>query len=225
MGKQNSDSKALWLSIRSELPQFEVKLGTATAQGYVNDPKLLGFVAARYKFVAKMIDGCESALEVGCGDAFGAPIVAQSVGKLICTDIDEETLEQNGSRCRHFTNIAFEYFDFRSGPFRERVNALYSVDVIEHIFPDEEDNFVGNLRKSLQPHGVMLIGTPNVTAEKYASVHSRAGHVNLKDHKGLHALGLKFFHNVFIFSMNDELVHTGYYPMAHYLWALCVGPR
>ena len=30
----------------------------------------------------------------------------------------------------------------------------------------------------------------------------------------------QFFHNVFIFSMNDEVVHTGYAPMAHYLLAL-----
>jgi hypothetical protein len=34
-----------------------------------------------------------------------------------------------------------------------------------------------------------------------------------------------YFHNVFIFSMNDEVVHTGYYKMAHYLLALCVGKR
>ena len=32
------------------------------------------------------------------------------------------------------------------------------------------------------------------------------------------------FRNVFIFSMNDEVVHTGFYPMAHYLFALCCHP-
>jgi hypothetical protein len=25
--------------------------------------------------------------------------------------------------------------------------------------------------------------------------------------------------------MNDEVVHTGYYPMAHYLIAICATPR
>ena len=220
-----SDSKSLWLNIRTELQKFDVRLGTATAQGYVNDPKLIGFVASRYKFVAKMIDGAEFAIEAGCGDAFGAPIVAQSVKRLACTDIDEEMLRENVERCRHFSNIAFQYFDFRAGPYKEKAEALYCVDVIEHIFPAEEDRFVGNLTASLKPHGVVLIGTPNITSEKYASEHSRAGHVNLKDHQSLRALGRRFFHNVFLFSMNDEVVHTGYYPMAHYLWALCVGPR
>jgi hypothetical protein len=35
----------------------------------------------------------------------------------------------------------------------------------------------------------------------------------------------RFFHNVFMFSMNDEVVHTGYHKMAHYLFALCCGKR
>jgi len=34
---------------------------------------------------------------------------------------------------------------------------------------------------------------------------------------------LRHFHEAFIFSMNDEVVHTGFYPLAHYLFALCVG--
>jgi hypothetical protein len=30
----------------------------------------------------------------------------------------------------------------------------------------------------------------------------------------------KYFHNVFMFSVNDEVVHTGYHKMAHYLFAI-----
>jgi len=33
----------------------------------------------------------------------------------------------------------------------------------------------------------------------------------------------KYFENSFIFSMNDEVVHTGYEPMAHYLFGMGVG--
>ena len=36
---------------------------------------------------------------------------------------------------------------------------------------------------------------------------------------------LRYFHDVFMFSMNDEVVHTGFHAMAHYLFALCVGKR
>jgi hypothetical protein len=34
-----------------------------------------------------------------------------------------------------------------------------------------------------------------------------------------------YFENSFIFSMNDEVVHLGYYPMAHYLFGVGVGKK
>jgi hypothetical protein len=37
-------------------------------------------------------------------------------------------------------------------------------------------------------------------------------------------LNVIYFRNVFMFGMNDEVVHTGYGPMCHYLWMVGVGP-
>jgi 2-polyprenyl-3-methyl-5-hydroxy-6-metoxy-1,4-benzoquinol methylase len=219
------DSKAHWLSIRTNLEDFDVRFGRATAQAYVNDPKMIGCIASRYKFASKMLSNVEVALEVGCGDAFGGPLVAQSVKRLICTDIDEETIVANRTRCRFFKNIEFAYHDFRAGSFPEKVHAIYLVDVIEHIFPEEEPTFMRNLVATLKPDGFILMGTPNAAAEQYASLHSREGHVNTKTHVELRRLGETHFRNVFMFSMNDEVVHTGFGPMAHYLWVLGVGPR
>lgn len=73
----------------------------------------------------------------------------------------------------------------------------------------------------LVPEGVCIIGSPSIQSQAYASPPSKAGHVNCKSGPELKATMQRFFHNVFIFSMNDEVVHTGFYPMAHYLWALC----
>jgi 2-polyprenyl-3-methyl-5-hydroxy-6-metoxy-1,4-benzoquinol methylase len=220
-----TDSKVHWLSgVRDKLESFDIRLGAATAQAYVNDPRMIAFIAARYKFAAKMLAGVRLAIEVGCGDAFGAPIVAQSVRRLICTDIDRETIAENEKRCRMFRNLSFEYFDFRSqwhGP----ADAIYLIDVIEHIFPHEQDVFMHNLEQSLEEDGIMLIGTPNKTAEPYASKHSRAGHVNLKTHEDLYRLLERRFARVFMFGMSDEVVHTGFAPMAQYLWAMGVGRR
>ncbi len=41
----------------------------------------------------------------------------------------------------------------------------------------------------------------------------------------LKALMETYFHSVFMFSMNDETVHTGYHKMAHYVIALCAHPK
>jgi Methyltransferase domain len=218
------DSRAHWLSIRTKLDEFDVRLGRATAQGYVHDPRMICFIASRYKFVAKMLAETDVALEVGCGDAFGGPLVAQTVKRLICTDIDPDTIESNRDRCKHFKNMEFAFHDFRASAYPEHVPAIYLVDVIEHIFPSEEAIFMNNLTATLKSDGFMLIGTPNDTSQKYASAHSREGHVNTKTDAALRELGRAHFRNVFMFSMNDEVVHTGFGPMAHYLWMLGVGP-
>jgi protein-L-isoaspartate O-methyltransferase len=60
---------------------------------YLDDPKRLAFMMARYKFVAKMLDGLSHVLEVGCGDGFGTRVVAQAVQKVTAIDFDPEFIE------------------------------------------------------------------------------------------------------------------------------------
>jgi 2-polyprenyl-3-methyl-5-hydroxy-6-metoxy-1,4-benzoquinol methylase len=223
--KTSEDSKALWQDVHSHIPKQQITLGAAASAAYLTDPKMIAFIASRYKFVAKVIGAAARVIEIGCGDGFGAPIVAQSVAHLICTDIFEETLADCRSRLSMFRNISFEYADFRAQPYPERAAAAFCVDVIEHIYPSEEASFLDHIAASIDDHGLFMTGTPNVTAEKYASEYSRLGHVNLKDHAGLRKVLDARFHNVIMLSMNDEVVHSGYYPMAHYLWAICSGPR
>ena len=104
-------------------------------------------------------------------------------------------------------------------------DAAYSLDVFEHIPPEQEDLFVGNIAKSLTADGVAIIGSPSLQSQTYASPPSKAGHVNCKDGAEYRKVMLRHFRNAFLFSMNDEVVHTGYHPMAHYLLAVCVGPK
>jgi hypothetical protein len=84
---------------------------------------------------------------------------------------------------------------------------------------------VAAVGKALTDDGVMILGTPNVTADRYASEHARRGHINLFDADRLRALGLRHFEQVFSFSANDEMIHTGFSPMAHYLLVVCAVPR
>lgn len=220
-----SDSKAHWLAVHQGIARRSFSLGVATSNALFSDPKMLGFMAARYKFVSKMFVGMGKVFEIGCGDAFGAPVVAKAVGALTCTDIDEPTLDDNRLRLAELQNIEFKYHDFREGPLPGAADGGYAVDVLEHIFPHEEAVFLKNVVAGLADHGVLLMGTPNVTADAYASELSRKGHVNLKSQETLRDTVKPYFNNVFMFGMNDEVVHTGYAPMAHYIWALCVGPK
>jgi 2-polyprenyl-3-methyl-5-hydroxy-6-metoxy-1,4-benzoquinol methylase len=215
--------------------QFEVdmalreglaRLGIMTNQRWRDDPRGLLFILARYKFVAKMLAGRKRVVEIGCADAFGTRIVQQEVGAVTATDFDpvfiddaRNRMSAEGWRCETVVH------DILNGPVQPGLfDAAYTLDVFEHIVPEREDLFVRNIAGSLAAHGVAIIGSPSLQSQAYASEGSKAGHVNCKDGSAYREVMQRHFANVFLFSMNDEVVHTGFTPMAHYFLALCVTP-
>ncbi|MCM0754517.1 class I SAM-dependent methyltransferase [Desulfovibrio aminophilus] len=206
------------------------RFGLMSNQVWRDDPKRLVFLLSRYKFVAKMLTGKNRVLELGCADAFGSRIVRAEVGSLVCTDFDPVFIEDARERCTGKWDMECREHDILAGPVVSgapdgKFDAAYTLDVIEHIEARHERTFVGNLAGSLTPQGVLIVGMPSLESQAYASPASKEGHVNCMSHKPFRALLRDFFHNVFLFSMNDEVVHTGFYPMAHYLIGLCVGPK
>ena len=200
-------------------------LGLMSNQVWHDDPKRLGFVLARYKFVAKMFSGLNHVLEVGCADAFGTRIVRQEVKALTATDFDPVFVEDVNRRMDPAWPFECVTHDLLNGPMDRRFDGVYAVDVIEHIAEADENRFMANLAASLHPHGVCIIGTPSLESQAYASPGSKAGHVNCKSGPGLKELMERHFRNVFIFGMNDEVLHTGFHKMAHYLFALCCAKK
>lgn len=203
-----------------------VKLGLMSNQTWIDDPKRLLFVLSRYKFVAKMFDRYPKVLEIGCADAFGTRVVANAVQELTAIDFDPlfvDNAKAHMTDSRPFTCLEH---DILKGPAPGGLyNGVYALDVLEHIAAENEKKFLSNIISSMCPDGALVIGTPSLQSQQYASPPSRQGHVNCKDYDSLHDLMSGFFHNVFIFSMNDEVVHTGYAAMTHYFLALCCYPR
>ena len=106
-----------------------------------------------------------------------------------------------------------------------KYNTVVSLDVIEHILPENQGSFMDTIIENLDDQGVCIIGTPNKSASIHASDSSREGHVCLYDARELRDFFQKKFHNVFIFGMNDEVVHTGFYDMCHYLFVLACNKK
>lgn len=203
-----------------------VYLGPTASHLYRSDPRHLGFLLARYKFVAKMLTGKSAVLEVGCGDGFGMRVVLQEVDSVHGIDFDPLFVEWAREHAIHEgLNCTFSVLDITQEAPKGKFDAAYSLDVIEHIQPELEHRCMEDICKALTSHAVCIIGTPNVTAKAYASKWSARGHINLKSAESLRELLSHYFHNVFIFSMNDEVVHTGFYPMAHYLLGVGVGVK
>lgn len=201
------------------------RLGLMVNESWNQDPKRTLFTLSRYKFVAKMLGGRERVLEIGCADAFGTRLVQQEVGHVTAIDFDPVFIADAQARLDPAWPMACFVHDMLAGPVPGRFNGIYSLDVLEHIDPANEATFMKNLLGSLAPGGAVIIGIPSLESQAHASPQSKAGHVNCKSGKMFKAFLDRHFDNVFVFSMNDEVVHTGFYPMAHYLLALCTTPR
>ena len=202
----------------------EVKLGLTSGHTYRHDPRRLTFLLSRYKFVSKMLDGYANVLEVGCGDGFGGTLVADTVEHLVGMDFDPLFIENATNLRTESDNRSFIFHDILEAPLKNRFDAAYSLDVLEHISKEEESLFMENILGSLDDNGTLIIGMPSLESQDYASIQSKIGHINCKSGDELKTFCKNYFHNVFIFSMNDEVVHTGFTPMAHYLLALCTNP-
>ena len=200
-------------------------LGVMANAIWFADPKKLLFSMSRYKFVAKMFEGKKSAIEIGCADAFFAPIVSQVVGKLTVTDYDPAFIDCAKKQLKNL-NSEFHYdayvHDILKAPLPGgKYQVAYSLDVLEHISENQEDVFLSNIIASLHPEGELIIGMPSLESQSYASLSSKAGHVNCKTGSDLKKTLEKYFHSVFLFSMNDEVVHTGFCKLAHYIFVVC----
>jgi len=203
----------------------ELRLGPWSSYSLINDPKHMCFVLSRYKFCAKMLEGKNTVMEIGSGDGFGLPIIAQVAKKVYAVDWDKRLLDGNASRLKHLKNVEYLHVDFNKASLGVKVDGVFLIDVIEHLEQKTEKVFLNNIVKCLKPGGVLIIGTPNITASEHATARSRVQHINLKSGKTLRDLMVKYFENVFMFGMNDEVLHTGYAPMCHYLWAVGSGLR
>ncbi len=200
-------------------------LGLMSGWSWYDDPKRLGFLLARYKFVAKMLVGLDQVLEIGCGDGFGTRVVAQAVGHITAVDFDFELINSAKSIMSDRWPFECKVHDIMQGSVEGEFDAAYSLDVLEHIPEEQESRFLENILGSLAAHGIVIIGIPSLQSQSYASAHSQIGHVNCKDQKELKRFMERWFRNVFMFSMNDEVVHTGFHAMSHYNICLCCGKK
>jgi len=212
-----------WSKVAEQFPDEVVAFGQHWSFNILNDPKRLAFVLARYKFAARLATRGKRVLELGCSEGLGGRLLAEFALSYTGIDLDAEAIavaRRNLPPEKH-QFFAGSFLGWRAGPF----DTVVSIDVIEHIAPEREHEFFETCYHSLGDDGICIIGTPNITAAAYASPASQLGHVNLFDGPRLRASLQRYFHNVFLFGLNDEVMHTGFTPMAHFLIAMAVYKR
>jgi hypothetical protein len=199
---------------------------SVTNQIWRDDPYRPTLLLARYKFISKMLSGRSSVAEVGCGDWFGIRLILEDVPDVSVYDFDPAFIADFRTRQYENDAVKAEVHDIIDGPLPHKYDGVFSLDLIEHISPEDEHAFLANLRGSLASDGVLIIGTP--WTEPHALAFPPTPYppaVNCKNGEQLKVLVNRYFAQTFLFSMNDEIVHAGLHPMARYLFAVCTGPK
>jgi len=219
MNSHSNPEKESWEKVASMLGSEKIALSYHWSFNIRNDPKRLAFVLSRYKFAAKMACRNKNVLELGCSEGIGAPILAEFASSYTGVDNDKPAID---AAKRNWMDEKFHFIesDFFAPPFGV-FDSLICLDVVEHVYPEHEETFWKMIGGNLSEEGICIIGTPNITSSAYASKASMEGHVNLFSAERLSETMDKIFYNHFMFGMNDEIVHTGFHPMCHYL--LCIG--
>lgn len=197
----------------------KVVLGKYYSYWTEHSPRRLLYHLAYYKFAAKIVGRGRRVLDVGCNEGMGTQLLAKECGFAQGIDFDEYAICQAKKNWSNENTefVCDDIFRHPSGQW----DAVISFDVIEHILPENMDTWWECISENLVHDGIAIIGSPSLSSKKYASEITNRGHVNLYCAERLEKEIRSYFSHVFLFSANDEVIHTGFFPLAHYYIALC----
>lgn len=215
---------ALWNKYGATQKEDGVVLGPHSSYEWNHSRRQLLFTSSRYKFAMKMIGNLydpnhKTILDLGCSDGFGTYYVAEYAQFVLGVDFDKEAIEY-AQKTDYGTNIKFKYENFlgkKYGVF----DGVVSFDVLEHIYPENEDGYMNTVVMNLKDTGTFVVGTPSLETQQYSMENVTGAHVNVYKGEDLYEMLRQYFYNVYLFTQNDELIHTGHLRMANYLIAVC----
>lgn len=211
------ESKSNWAIVTDMIGEEKaLQFGRYASYWFHRTPRRILHCLSYYKFASKLIGKNQRVLDIGCNEGLGTYLLSKECGYADGIDFDEEAIaiaEKNFSGDK----ISFRVCDILNSQSGERqYNAIVSFDVIEHIYEEHIDQFWCAIKNRLLPQGIAIIGTPSLISQDFASEVSKKGHVNIYSHERLECEIKNHFDFSFLFAANDEMVHTGYLPLAHY---------
>ena len=189
---------------------------------FMQNPLMCAIKLSRFKFVAKILSKNDSVLDLGCGNGFSSYFYAQFVREVLGIDLYSDI--QSIQKKMIAPNLKFIQGDILSPPSEitnKTFNAVAMVDVIEHFYKEDGDKIVSDYSNLLSKNGIMVIGTPSKYSQEYRSTCSKNTHFHEYEPDELNELCSFYFNRTIIFSMNDEIVHTGFNKLAWFVFLLC----
>lgn len=224
-GYYNKDNELYAKLVKELYAQYPEGIKLAPEYAYFVQKNLLHFFIrlARYKFVARIIKKTDRVLEIGSGSGLGSIFLSQHSEHVTGLDVKSTEVEEARSINRR-DNVDFMVGDFFDMDETLKYDVIVALDVIEHMPEDVGRRFISAISRHLKPTGMAVIGTPSLYSYEYQSPLSKASHVKCYDQQELLGVIDNYFGRTVAFSMNDELVHTGFHKMAWYYFVLAFMP-
>ena len=109
-----------------------------------------------YEWLASRVAGLE-VLEAGCGEGYGADLLARSAAGVVALDYDEYA---TGHARSAYPDVPVVRGNLVALPLADRsVDAVVSLQTIEHLW--DQPTFVAECVRVLRPGGLLVISTPN----------------------------------------------------------------
>ena len=109
-----------------------------------------------YQQLARRCAG-RDVLEAGCGEGYGADLIAGVAQKVIALDYDEATVAHVRAR---YPRVDVRHSNLTELPLADSsVDVVVNFQVIEHLW--DQPRFVSECIRVLRPTGLLMISTPN----------------------------------------------------------------
>lgn len=107
----------------------------------------------------RLVDRCagRDVLEAGCGEGYGAALIAEVARSVIGLDYDESAVAHVRAR---YPRVDMRHGNLASLPLSDgAVDVVVNFQVIEHLW--DQSQFVAECARVLRPGGMLLMSTPN----------------------------------------------------------------
>ena len=198
--------------------QLDGKMGDQ--KWMIENPLMTTIKFSRFKFASKLISQNDTLLDIGCGQGLSSIFFSDYCKFVYGVDLLSDFLNHDRENIKF---IKKSIFNIHKKNFNRKINIITLIDFIEHFKKSDGALILSKCSKLLEKKGgTLIIGTPSVYSSKYRSKRSKKQHIHEYDGMELKNLCSQYFNRTFLFSMNDELVHTGFYKLAWFNFVICV---
>ena len=114
----------------------------------------------RYEFARPLVRG-KKVLDVSCGVGYGSRILSETAEHVTGVDLSTDAIAR-ARRQNQGPRIDFQEADATQLPLADHsMDAVVSLETIEHLPQDRVDLFLNELYRVLKPGGLLLMSTPD----------------------------------------------------------------